>query len=498
MLITLTQAQGLCYTTPTHKRVRSMKVLSLFDGMSAGRIALERAGIEVEEYYASEIDKYASTISKKNWPDIIPIGDVTQVSYKDGVLHTQFGSYQTDIDMVIGGSPCQSFSVAGNQEGFDGKSGLFYEWVRILREVSPKYFLLENVCMKKEWENEITREVGVAPILINSALVSAQSRKRLYWTNIEGITQPQDKGILLKDVLEVDIIKDVVKNTTRNIRHSRKLNDKGLCCSATMYKGAGNNGMTLVDRGYGLTCLTPIECERLQTLPDNYTEVMQEREYILQTNKQTNQQELVCCVNTMGVKAKQLQKNLETYALNITNASIDTEQQTLLTDNLIKTKSVDIVVEKLAKKVAEQEECVIDITKTGLDMELLCTQIRLELKKGLMGTKKELVVKLNTGLYMKIILEESLLEKMLFTTLILIKLIIDLKIYTFVTDKANIHFYIDSLKNWQGNLLRVELSSLTVENIRLCSNSQRYKMIGNGWTVDIISWIFSFIKGREQ
>lgn len=254
------------------RKVRSMKVLSLFDGLSCGRLALERAGIEVEEYYASEIDKYASTISKKNWPDIIPIGDVTQVSYKDGVLHTQFGSYETDIDMVIGGSPCQSFSVAGNQEGFEGKSGLFYEWLRILREVNPKYFLLENVCMKKEWENEITQEVGVAPIMINSALVSAQNRKRLYWTNIQGVTQPQDKGVLLKDVLEVGVIKEVVKNTTRNIRHSRKLNDKGLCCSATMYKGAGNNGMTLVDRGYGLTCLTPIECERLQTLPDDYTE----------------------------------------------------------------------------------------------------------------------------------------------------------------------------------------------------------------------------------
>ena len=179
-----------------------MKVLSLFDGMSAGRIALERAGFEVEEYYASEIDKYAVQVSKDNYPDIIHIGDVTQVSYKDGVLHTQFGSYQTDIDMVIGGSPCQSFSVAGNGKGFDGSSGLFYEWVRILREVNPKYFLLENVCMKKEWENVITQEVGVSPIMINSALVSAQNRKRLYWTNIEGITQPKDKGILLRDILE--------------------------------------------------------------------------------------------------------------------------------------------------------------------------------------------------------------------------------------------------------------------------------------------------------
>ena len=248
-----------------------MKVLSLFDGLSCGRIALERAGVEVESYYASEIDKYASTISKKNWPDIIPIGDVTQVSYKDGVLHTQFGSYETDIDMVIGGSPCQSFSVAGNQEGFEGKSGLFYEWVRILREVNPKYFLLENVCMKKEWENEITQEVGVAPIMINSALVSAQNRKRLYWTNIEGITQPQDRGILLRDILENFIFDKepyyIVFNSNRPKNYK---SDKSMCLVTS--GGSKTKGVGISDDSGMWRKLTPIECERLQTLPDNYTE----------------------------------------------------------------------------------------------------------------------------------------------------------------------------------------------------------------------------------
>lgn len=285
-----------------------MKVLSLFDGLSCGRLALERAGIEVEEYYASEIDKYASTVSKKNWPDIIPIGDVTQVSYKDGVLHTQFGSYETDIDMVIGGSPCQSFSVAGNQEGFEGKSGLFYEWVRILREVNPKYFLLENVCMKKEWENVITQEVGVAPIMINSALVSAQSRKRLYWTNIEGVTQPQDKGILLKDVLQENVgteffySEKAISYLDRNKINKRFANysdsRKSCCLVANFCKSLPYNVYVDKEKSYCLTAnyanmacvnynkgqgqivfdnksirkLTPIECERLQTLPDNYTE----------------------------------------------------------------------------------------------------------------------------------------------------------------------------------------------------------------------------------
>jgi len=298
-----------------------MIVLSLFDGLSAGRLALERAGIEVENYYASEIDKYAVTVSKKNWPDIIQIGDVTQVSYKDGVLYTQFGSYQTEIDMVIGGSPCQSFSVAGNGKGFDGSSGLFYEWLRILREVRPKYFLLENVCMKKEWENVITQEVGVAPIMINSALVSAQNRKRLYWTNIEGITQPKDKDITLPDILECDTVhlkqlgrgynkgcvdRVVEKSPTVSIscwQHNnffKCLNSSG--SNQTITKD--NKAYTLTARYAGAVAwnsverkqrsmvvvgesdvestntyndkeyrkLTPIECERLQTLPDNYTD----------------------------------------------------------------------------------------------------------------------------------------------------------------------------------------------------------------------------------
>jgi len=248
-----------------------MKILSLFDGMSAGRIALERAGFEVEEYYASEIDKYAVQVSKDNYPDIIHIGDVTQVSYKDGVLHTQFGSYQTDIDMVIGGSPCQSFSVAGKGKGFDGSSGLFYEWVRILREVNPKYFLLENVCMKKEWENVITQEVGVSPIMINSSLVSAQNRKRLYWTNIEGITQPKDKGILLRDILENFIFDKepyyIVFNSNRPKNYK---SDKSMCLVTS--GGSKTKGVGISDDSGMWRKLTPIECERLQTLPDNYTE----------------------------------------------------------------------------------------------------------------------------------------------------------------------------------------------------------------------------------
>ena len=169
-----------------------MNVLSLFDGLSCGQIALNRAGIKYDNYFASEIDKHAIKVTQANYPDTIQLGDVTKVK----------GAELPKIDLLIGGSPCQGFSFAGKQLNFDDpRSKLFFEFVRLLEETKPKYFLLENVVMKKEYEQIITDHLGVEPILINSALVSAQNRKRLYWTNIPGVTIPKDKGILLKDIV---------------------------------------------------------------------------------------------------------------------------------------------------------------------------------------------------------------------------------------------------------------------------------------------------------
>jgi len=177
-----------------------MKVLSLFDGISCARVALERAGIPVEAYYASEIDKYAIQISQKNWPDIKHYGDVRGMDreWQQVILPQK-------IDLLIGGSPCQDLSIAKkDRKGLDGeRSGLFWEYVRILKEVKPKYFILENVnSMPKEAKELITKTLGVEPIMINASLVSAQNRKRLFWTNIPNVTQPEDRGILLKDILE--------------------------------------------------------------------------------------------------------------------------------------------------------------------------------------------------------------------------------------------------------------------------------------------------------
>lgn len=173
-----------------------MKILSLFDGMACWYEALVKAWIKVDKYYASEVDKYAIQVATKNHPDIIEVWDVCKVKWED---------YQ-DIDLLIWGSPCQWFSIAWKMLNFDDpRSKLFFEYVRLLREIKPKYFLLENVKMKKEWKDIISRELWVEPIEINSSLVSAQNRRRLYRTNIPGITQPEDKGILLKDILEKNV-----------------------------------------------------------------------------------------------------------------------------------------------------------------------------------------------------------------------------------------------------------------------------------------------------
>ena len=169
-----------------------MNVLSLFDGMSCGQIALDRCGIKVKNYFASEIDSHAIKIARKNYPEMIHLGDVTEIK----------GSYLPQIDLIIGGSPCQGFSFAGKQLNFDDpRSMLFFEFVRLVKECNPKYFMLENVNMKKEFQDIISNALGVDPIVINSNLVSAQNRKRLYWTNIPNIEQPKPVNVMLRDVI---------------------------------------------------------------------------------------------------------------------------------------------------------------------------------------------------------------------------------------------------------------------------------------------------------
>ena len=224
-----------------------MNVLNLFGGMEVGRLAMDRAELPVGKYFSAEIDKYAIQIANKNHSDIIQLGDVTEIDTED----------LPQIDLLMGGSPCQGFSFAGKQLNFsDPRSKLFFEFIRIMNELKPRYVLLENVRMKKEYEDVITEHMGFPPQLLNSSKVSAQNRWRNYWfgTYINGkyeqimIPPLEDKGLVLKDILQTDHNEPPVPINERNARHHRNEDQKGLCTTATMYKGAGNNGMTIVDR----------------------------------------------------------------------------------------------------------------------------------------------------------------------------------------------------------------------------------------------------------
>ena len=169
-----------------------INVLSLFDGISCGQVALNNAGIKVNNYFASEIDKHAIKVTQSNYPNTKQIGDVTKVNAND----------LPNIDLLMGGSPCQGFSFSGKQLNFeDPRSKLFFEFVRLIKEVKPKYWLLENVVMKQEYQDVISQHLGVEPVKLNSALTSAQNRVRLYWANFD-ITEPTDQGIKLEDILE--------------------------------------------------------------------------------------------------------------------------------------------------------------------------------------------------------------------------------------------------------------------------------------------------------
>jgi site-specific DNA-cytosine methylase len=236
-----------------------MNVLSLFDGMSCGQIALNRAGIKYDNYFASEIDKHAIKVTQHNYPNTIQLGDVTQIK----------GSDLPKIDLLIGGSPCQGFSFTGKQLNFeDPRSKLFFEFVRLKNEVNPKYLLLENVRMKQESQNTITDYLGVEPIEIDSSLVSAQRRKRLYWTNIPNIVNPKNKKIMLKDIIgEYDGI--WVYPRGYNKGGIQSYNGK----SPTITTSSWEHNFFIIKNGIKEPFTQEI-CEKLQTLPIGYTNIL--------------------------------------------------------------------------------------------------------------------------------------------------------------------------------------------------------------------------------
>ena len=244
-----------------------MNVLSLFDGLSCGQIALNRTGIKYDNYYSSEVDKSAIKVTQQNYPNTIQLGDITEIK----------GNDLPPIQLLIGGSPCQGFSRVGKQLNFDDpRSKLFFEFVRLLKETNPKYFLLENVVMKQEWQDVISEYLGVKPIKINSRLLSAQNRPRLYWTNIPNITQPKDLNLNICDVISPQF-SDKYPNYLdlpfygRGKRKDqvKSYKNKASCLTASMYKGQISS---FCKNEFGqIYKYTPQDCELLQTVPLNYT-----------------------------------------------------------------------------------------------------------------------------------------------------------------------------------------------------------------------------------
>ena len=519
-----------------------MKVLSLFDGVSCGRLALERAGIPVEKYYASEIDKYAIQVAQKNYPDTIQVGDVTKLNYLELL----------DVDIVIGGSPCQDLSIAKqNRQGLRGaRSGLFWKYVEALEVIHPKYFLLENVAsMRNEDRDAITDTLRklypeTECIMINSALVSAQQRKRYYWTNWH-VEQPQDKGILLKDILESgqswksaqanampvpERVGTIGKGGQGNRIYS--VRGKSVCLNAN---GGGRGAKTglykvdLPDGDYIIRKLTPVECARLQTMPDNWCELglslcFQNTYDIIKSIIKGHSR----CKN-VELKTAQIQypTSLLDYATSIICDLSDMEQQssqetqltkqnTVLLMDVIKNNKQDAdIVLNTIKDLKEQEalnyqkenqrnvsiaiewqlqeKCVIGTIKIGNATMMHNLQIRLE-KEQINTDIKRLkeIIESNIEKSFQSCSEENYMHKKWYTILTWINLIIIKKIYTSVII-PNTQVFINSLIKLRENLLDLELSNLKTESITSISPTQQYKCYGNGWTVDVIAHILRAI-----
>ena len=261
-----------------------MKVLSLCDGMSIAHIALDRIGMHVDKYYAAEIKPVALKVTKDNYPDTIHIGDVNKVKYKGGILYTEHGNYNVGhIDLMVFGSPCQSFSQAMKTDMRIGladktRSGLFLECYRILQEVNPTWFLLENVAgMKSEDRDFLSKCMGVEPLRINSKLVSAALRDRYYWTNIPGVTQPEDKGITLQSILTSGYT-DREKARALLVSDSRPLRDKQKMMHR--YRDTGFTTIVWEEKGNddSIRYLNQTELERCQTVPEGYTKCLTRNE----------------------------------------------------------------------------------------------------------------------------------------------------------------------------------------------------------------------------
>ena len=407
-----------------------MNVLSLFDGMSCGQIALKKLGVPIKNYFASEIDKFAIKVAKANFPDMVHLGDVQNVKTSGQHLLDEF-DFGHKIDLLIGGSPCQGFSFAGKQLNFDDpRSQLFFEYIRLLKALKPKYFMLENVKMSKQSQQIITDYLGVEPIEINSNLVSAQNRRRLYWTNIPVDGLPEDKGIVLADILEDGY-------TDR---------DKSYCLDASYYKGGGASNVRLYFEKSRRQIVFGSGMNVIGTATDIKGRESIRRVYGVDGKAPT----------LLATTGGNTQPKIGVKGARIVNRRLDKDG---------KRKDYDRTIEPVA---------------------------RLELRKDDKGGCLTTVQKDSVLAFPKILQRARGFNKGGLKAL-------DGKTPTISTSawEHNNHLTLDEGTTWR-KLTPVECERLqTVPDgyTDHVSNTQRYKMLGNGWTVDVVKHLF---KGLVQ
>jgi DNA-cytosine methyltransferase len=513
--------------------MKDINVLSLFDGMSCGQQALERSNIKVNQYFASEIDKYAITVTMANYPSTIQLGSVIDVD----------GFKLPKIDLLIGGSPCQSFSFAGKRKGmstkdeqeiltiehylelkaegyeFEGQSYLFWEFMRLLNEVKPTYFLLENVMMGEKWERILSKAIGVKPIEINSSLLSAQNRRRLYWTNIgmqpmglfgdleSIIQQPKDKGILLKDILESEVdekyfISDVMVNKINRSNNSEKCfttSDKSLCLAAGYYKQGrdnqyivhnmmprssttGKGGTGHLSRNDGKTyCLDTGNTNAVEIrgiIQHIIPEIVSVRKYnvdifelqkCLKTHKKQNNQQISDALNVPKTMVDHWFRT-DTY-FSIPDKDMWLQLKSLLNietnefdESIMTFEEKESVFEK-TNRVYDEDGIAPTLTSTSANERILVRKIKQlnTLTNGKQTYQQDRIYDVN-GIAPALSTDSR--PSMINTSLIRRLTPTECERLQTVKDDYTNHV----------------------------SDSQRYKMLGNGWTVDVIAHIFSYLK----
>jgi len=501
-----------------------MNVLSLFDGMSCGQLAINRLGLSYDKYFASEVDKYAIKVTMSNFPNTIQIGDVREVN----------ASIFSDnpITLMMGGSPCQSFSFAGKRKGmstkdnieilsldqylelkqnnfeFEGQSYLFWEYIRLLNEVKPKYFLLENVMMEERWEKIITKTIGVHPLDINSSLVSAQNRRRLYWTNIglepqglfgdleQTIGQPKEKGILLKDILEDNpnakhymserFTKSVMSNPRNRITSNINEKSNTLCAR----QDSGSDLLGIIDEKYYLS-------DRMIEGLKNHKERHLEKKTGFIWNPSDGNEKANClrasssiCATDNTIICHSTQKRSEDRPSVKDNKNAGGSGQLSRDDGksycLDRANSMAIEV----RKVIQLNESKESHNQQPFQQNRIY---------DVNGISPALQAQLPNGSHMILNLNENQINKF--------DLNVDADKHNCLTTAigraGSSSEYMDSVSKIAKLTSRIRrLTPVECERLQTVpdnytnhvSDSQRYKMLGNGWTIDVIAHILKHIK----